>query len=65
VLGALTTFEPGLSIGLKPWLGPHWLAVVVPIDLAVIACLAYYAWHCFRIAVGRGPLAVPRVRALP
>jgi hypothetical protein len=53
VLGALTTFEPGLSIGLKAWLGPHWGAVVVPVDLVLIACLAYYAWHCFRIAVGR------------
>jgi hypothetical protein len=52
VLGALTTFEPGLSIGLNAWFGRHWRAVVVPIDLAVIACLAYYAWHCFRVAIG-------------
>jgi hypothetical protein len=65
VLGALTTFEPGLSIGLKAWLGPHWRAVVVPIDLLLIACLAYYAWHCVRIAVGRGPLAAPLAGALP
>ncbi len=57
VLGAVTTFEPGLSFGLRTWLGPHWRAVQVSIDLVVIACLAYYAWHCFRIAIGRGPLA--------
>jgi len=53
MLGALTTVEPALSIGLRSWLGPHWRETVVPIDLVVIACLGYYAWLCFRIAVGR------------
>jgi hypothetical protein len=59
VLGALTTLEPGLSLGLRQALGTHWLAVLVPIDLVVIACLAYYAWHCFRIAVAGGKACRP------
>jgi hypothetical protein len=51
LLGALTTLEPGLSIGLRMLLGPLLRPLLVPIDLVVIGCLAWYAVLCIRVAV--------------
>jgi hypothetical protein len=52
VLGALTTLEPALSVGLSTVVvEPHWHRVVVAVDLVVLACVAYYAWLCARVAL--------------
>jgi hypothetical protein len=51
LLGALTTLEPALSVGLAPVIEPRWHGLVVAVDLVMIACVAYYAWQCARIAV--------------
>jgi hypothetical protein len=51
LLGALTTLEPALAVGLAPVVEPRWHGLVVAVDLVVLACVAYYAWQCARIAV--------------
>jgi len=51
LLGGLTTLEPALSVGLGSLVGPDGRWLLVSVDLVVVACLAYYAFRCMRIAI--------------
>jgi hypothetical protein len=52
LLGGLTTLEPALSGGLGYLLGLDGRRLLVFVDLVVVACLAYHAERCIRIAIG-------------
>ncbi len=52
LLGALTTLERALSAGLGYLVGLEGRWLLVSVDLVVVACIAYHAGRCMRIALG-------------
>ena len=58
LLGGLTTLEPALAAGLGYLVGLDGRRLLVLVDLVIVACIAYHAGRCIRIAIA-GPQQPP------